>query len=285
MLLVPVLVFFAVWNILPLVWMLGLSFYRYFLTFGQPAAFFGLQNYVQILQDFSQWQSFGVTFMFMVASVALETVLGVVLGLAFWGSQRLPGRRVALTMLFTPMILAPVAVGTFFQLILDPEFGIIPYYWKLMFGTSIDLLGNGATALPAVIGVDIWMWTPFMILMTLAALGAVPKSAMEAADVDRLTWLQKLRYAVWPYGRFILVLGVLLRTIDAFKTFGLIYSMTSGGPGNATETLSISLYRQAFNNFAMGSASALALISLFVAIAFTSLYLYVLRTRVAGEAA
>ncbi len=287
LLVVPVLAFFAIWNIVPLLWMIGLSFYRYILTFGVNPVYVGLQNFSQILQDYNVWAHIGLTVLFVIGAVGVETLLGVLLGFAFWGQTTLPGRRLALTLLFSPMVLAPVAVGTFFRLIYDPMYGILPYYIHQFFGVPApNLLGNGSTAFLSVLATDVWMWTPFMILMTIAALGAVPRAMLEASAVDRLSIPRRLRYVIWPHAKFILVLGVLLRTIDAFKTFGLVSAMTAGGPGNATQLISLTLYREAFDSFSMGSASALALFALFIAIAFTSIYLFVLnyqKREVAAE--
>ncbi|OUM97621.1 MAG: sugar ABC transporter permease [Paenibacillaceae bacterium ZCTH02-B3] len=278
-LLVPVLIFFIVWNILPLLWMVGLSFYKYDITTGEPLKFLGMDNYQAIFRDHGIWQALSKTFLFVILAVGLETILGMALGFLFWGSSKMPGRRLALTLLFSPMILTPVAAGTFFRLIYDPVFGIANYYLEAWFGLKINFLGDVKWAYPAVLMVDIWMWTPFMILMTLAALGSVPKAELEAAQVDRLPWIRRLWHIVLPHGKFILMLGILLRTIDAFKTMDLIYTMTSGGPGNATELIAISLFRKAFEAFTMGNASALAIISLLIAIAFTSIYLYILNYK------
>jgi len=115
-----------------------------------------------------------------------------------------------------------------------------------------------------------------MIMMTLAALGSVPDAELEAAEVDRLSFWNKLRHVILPHGKFILMLGILLRTIDAFKTTDLVWTMTGGGPGNKTELIGVALYRQAFNSLDLGSASAVSFILLIMAIAFTSIYLYVL---------
>lgn len=279
-LIIPVLGFFAIWNVVPFLWMLGLSFYRYYPTFGQPPKFLGLGNYVSLMNDPNIWQRISTTFIFMVSAVGIETALGLILGMAFWSRSNLWGRRVALTLLFSPMVLAPVAAGTFFRLIYDPLYGVVPYYIHVLFGVpKPNLLGSSQTAMLAVLATDIWMWTPFMTMMTIAALGAVPKAVLEAAFVDRLTFWQRMRYVMWPYGKFILGLGVILRTIDAFKTYGLIAAMTAGGPGNATDVLSITLYRKGFVSFDMGNGSALALFTLFIAVAFTSVYLYFLKNR------
>ena len=275
-LLVPVLIFFIVWNVIPLLWMLGLSFYNYSLITGNPERYIAFGNYLDIYNNTNVWNALGRTFQWVFVTVAVETVLGVLLGLLFWRSSDLPGRRIALTMIFTPMILAPASTGTYFRLIYEPTFGVINNIISILFGTRIDFLGDRAWAFGAVALVDIWMWTPFMLLITLAALGAVPKAELEAAEVDRLPWYKRFWYVILPYGKFILMLGILLRTIDSFKTMDLIYLMTKGGPGNTTETIAIALWRKAFEGFTMGWSSALAVILLLTAIAFTSIYLYIL---------
>jgi multiple sugar transport system permease protein len=283
-LLVPVLLFFLIWNIIPLLWMLGLSFYNYSLITGNPEKYVGFGNFVDIWSNINMWANFGRTFQWVFITVLVETVLGVLLGLLFWGSTDLPGRRIALTMIFTPMILAPASTGTFFRLIYEPTFGVINYFISTLFGTKIDFLGDRAWAFGAVVLVDVWMWTPFMILITLAALGAVPKAELEAAEVDRMPWYKRFWYVILPHGKFILMLGILLRTIDSFKVMDLIYLMTKGGPGNTTETIAITLWRKAFEGFTMGWSSALAVILLLTAIAFTSVYLYILNLTKRGAA-
>lgn len=279
LLLTPILIFFLVWNIVPLLWLLGVSFYQYKVTAARGPKYIGFDNFINLWRSTETWGLLGRTLSFMVVTVGLATLLGVVLGLLFWGSGRMPGRRLALTLLFTPMVLPPVAVGTFFRLIYEPNFGIVNQVSMRLTGQRFDFLGNKDLAFWATIAVDVWMWTPFMILMTLAALGSVPKAELEAAEVDRLPWLKRLWYIVLPHGKFILMLGILLRTIDAFKTTDLPYLMTNGGPGNRTEFVGLSLYRTGFEAFQMGSASSLAIITLLVAIAFTSIYLYVLNYR------
>lgn len=282
LLLVPVLTFFIVWNVIPLFWLVGLSFYKYVLVTGEPLRFIGLANFHEIFNSFEIWHSLSNTFLFVIIGAGTQTFLGIVLGFIFWGSKDLPFRRVALTLIFTPMILAPLAAGSFFKIIYDPVFGILNYFIKGVFGVTIDFLGSAAWALPAVLIVDTWMWTPFMMLMTLAALGSVPKAELEAAEVENLSWYQRLVHVVLPHGKFILMLGILLRTIDSFKSMDIIFTMTRGGPGNATELIGITLYRQAFNAFTMGQASALAIIALLIAIAFTSIYLHVFKKKEAA---
>jgi len=282
LLLVPVLIFFIVWNVIPLFWLVGLSFYKYVLVTGEPLKFVGLYNFLEIFNSFEIWHALSNTFLFVILGAGSQTVLGVILGFIFWGSKDLPGRRIALTLIFTPMIMAPLATGSFFKIIYDPVFGILNYFINGVFGVTIDFLGSYVWAFPAVLLVDTWMWTPFMMMMTLAALGSVPKAELEAAEVEDLSWYHRLVHVVLPHGKFILMLGILLRTIDSFKSMDIIFTMTSGGPGNATELIGITLYRQAFNAFTMGQASSLAIIALLIAISFTSIYLYVLKRKEAA---
>ncbi len=279
LLLAPVLVFFVIWNTIPTLWLMGLSFYRFSLTSGRPPIFAGIGNYRSILDDAEIWFDLSRTFMFVVCAVGIETVLGILLGLLFWNSHRLPGRRLALTLLFTPMVLTPVASGTFWRLIYDPTFGVLDSVLRGIGARSLNFLGDAQLAFGAVLAVDVWMWTPFMVLMTLAALASVPKAELEAAAVDRLGAWQRCRLVILHHGKYILMLGILLRTIDAFKTMDLIYDMTFGGPGSTTELVAITLYRRAFTVFNMGWSSALAVILLLISIAFTATFIFVLNSR------
>lgn len=264
---------------MPLLWLVGVSFYRFKLTSSRAEKYVGFENFKNIWESSVTWGVLGRTLTFMVCSVGLATILGVLLGLLFWGSTGMPGRRVALTLLFTPMILPPVAVATFYRLIYDPTFGVLNYYVEKITGNTVNFLGDKDTAFWSLVAIDVWQWTPFMILMTLAALGSVPKAELEAAEIDRLPWLKRLWFIILPHAKFILMLGILLRTIDAFKTTDLAYLTTNGGPGNKTEFVGITLYRLGFDAFQMGDASALAVVTLLIAIAFTSIYLYVLNYR------
>jgi len=279
LLLVPVLVFFIVWNVIPLLWLAGLSFYRYAMVTGMPLRFVGLTNFLDIMTDPDIWHALSNTFLFVILGAGTQTILGIILGFLFWKSKDLPGRRLAMTLMFTPMVLAPLATGSFFKIIYDPIFGVLNYFILSIFGTTIDFLGSSSWAFFSVLLVDTWMWTPFMMMMCLAALGSVPRAELEAAEVENLSMYQRLIHVVLPHGKFILMLGILLRTIDSFKSMDIIFTMTGGGPGNVTELIGLTLYRQAFNAFTMGRASALAIISLMIAISFTSIYLYVLKMK------
>lgn len=274
LLITPVLIFFIVWNVIPTLWMIGLSFYKYQITLPDSLNFIGIDNYLDIFSDRNTWREMSRTFIWVTFGVSIQTLLGMFLGFLFWGSQSLPGRRIALTLLFTPMIVTPVAAGLFFRLIYEPTFGIVNWFTESFFGAEILFLQNTDIAFWAVLFVDIWMWTPFMILITLAALGSIPKAELEAAEIDRLSWFDRFRYVVLPNGKFILMLGILLRTIESFKTLDLVYLMAV--PGNTVKLVAVSLRETAFEALDVGWSSALAIILLLTAIAFTSVYLYIL---------
>ncbi len=284
-LLVPVLAFFVVFNTIPVLWLLGLSFHKFSLISGMPPQYIGFRNFVDIFYDKNGiWSDLNRTFLFVGVGVTVQTVLGVLLGFLFWGSRDMPGRRIALTLLFTPMVLTPIATGTFFRFIYDPTFGVLNAILRGAFGTgSVDFLGDPHLAFWSVLAVDCWMWTPFMTLMTLAALGSVPKAELEAAEIDRLPWRKRLSLVVWHHGKFILMLGVLLRTIDSFKTLDLVIPMTKGGPGQATRLVAVELNKQSFESFNMGWSSAYSVFLLLISIAMTSIFIYVLNRRRRGS--
>jgi multiple sugar transport system permease protein len=282
LLIAPVLIFFIVWNVIPTLWMIGLSFYRYQISIPDSLALLGIGNYTDIIRDRAMWQGLSRTFVWVFFGVGIQTLLGMVLGYLFWGSKSMPGRRLALTLLFTPMIVTPVAAGLFFRLIYEPTFGIVSWFTQTFFGQEVLLLQNPEVAFWAVLFVDIWMWTPFLILITLAALASVPKAEMEAAEIDRLSWLDRIRYIILPHGKYILMLGILLRTIDSFKTLDLVYLMAV--PGSTTKLIAILLRESAFEALNVGWSSALAIILLLTAISFTSIYLYILNLNSKAKA-
>ena len=286
LLLAPVISFFVVFNTIPALWLLGLSFHNYSLTSGMPPEFVGFKNFIAIFNGKNAiWFDLSRTFTFVFCGVTFQTLLGAALGFLFWGSKNMPGRRIALTLLFAPMVLTPVATGTFFRFIYDPTFGVLNYIARDGFGMApIDFLGNPKIAFWAVLAVDSWMWTPFMTLMTLAALGSVPKAELEAAEIDRVPYIRRLTLVIWHHGKFIMMLGILLRTIDSFKTLDLIIPMTKGGPGQSTRLVALELNKQSFESFNMGWSSAYAVLLLLISIAMTSVFIYVLNLRRRKEA-
>ncbi|MFZ9790234.1 MAG: carbohydrate ABC transporter permease [Candidatus Nanopelagicales bacterium] len=282
-LLAPVLFFFILMSVLPTIWMFGLAFYDYTLTSAKKAQFIGFKNFFDFLANQQLSGAVSRTFIFLICAVLLQTFLGILIGVLFWKNDKMPGRRLALTLFFSPMVVTPIATSLFWKFILDPTLGVINYFAESLGFARFDTLTDQVLAFPTLVLVDTWMWTPFMTLMTLAALGSVPKAELEAAQVDRLPLHRLITTVIWPHAKFILGLGILLRTIDAFKTMDLAYVMTGGGPGDRTELIAVSLYRFAFKSFKLGYATAVSVFLMFIAIALTSLYLYILNARKKAE--
>ena len=283
-LLAPVLFFFILMSVLPTIWMFGLAFYDYTLTSANKPKLIGFKNFADFLANQQLAGSVSRTFIFLLCAVIIQTLLGILIGVLFWKNDKMPGRRLALTLFFTPMVVTPIATSLFWKFILDPTLGVINYFASVLGFERFDTLTDATLAFPTLVFVDTWMWTPFMTLMTLAALGSVPKAELEAAQVDRLPIFRLIRTVIWPHAKFILGLGILLRTIDAFKTMDLAYVMTGGGPGDRTELIAVSLYRFAFKSFKLGYSSAVSVFLMFIAIALTSIYLYILNARKKAEA-
>jgi multiple sugar transport system permease protein len=274
----PALVILCVMNVLPLLWSIGASFFHFradHLT--KPPRFLGLGNYIDLMTDPDVWGHFLNTGVMIAASVATQLVVGGLLALVFF--RPFPGRRAALMLVLTPMLLSTVAVGTFFSLFYDPTFGIVSAIVRPLTGEAFAPLGTPFSARLSLIVADAWMWSPFVMLMLLAGLAGIPDYLREAAEIDRLSAARRFWSVTLPAIRAVLLLALLFRTIESFNMFDLIYTVTNGGPGDATESVSTEIYDTAFVLFESGRASALGNISVFVVIVLTRLYFQAVQLR------
>jgi multiple sugar transport system permease protein len=235
------------------------------------------------------WEAFTTSGKYVLFSVALQTVVGF--GLAMLVRGKFRGSGVVTTLILVPMMLSPVVVGLFWKLMYNPNFGYFNFLIGLGGEGQLDMIasrfGNQAVqglALAAVILVDVWMWSPFVMLLVLSGLNAIPDYLYEAAAIDRASsWFQFWRITV-PQVMPLLLIAVLFRTIEALKSFDLVMGLTGGGPGNQTELIAVYLYRVAFlGQFRTGYASALAYIILIIVIAISNLYIRYLN-KAKGEA-
>jgi multiple sugar transport system permease protein len=278
----PTLILLIVLNIFPLFYSLYLSFTDYSAIARESPNWVGLQNFANILNDQQLWKYFATTGRFAFLSVGLQTVLGF--GLALLLREPFRASGFVTTLLLVPMMLSPVVVGLFWKLIFNPSFGIFNYLLGYRNpATSPDWLANPQAALWAIVIVDVWMWTPFVMLLCLSGLKAIPDYLYEAAAIDRASpWFQFRRITL-PQVMPLLLIAILFRTIEAFKSFDLVMGMTGGGPGDATEMVAVNLYRMAFQGqWRTGPASALAYIVLVITIAISNIYIRNLN-RIRGE--
>ncbi len=237
------------------------------------ATFAGLGNYIWILNDPNFRESFMVTITFAFTVVALEMFIGV--GLAFMLERPIRGMTVFRTIFILPMMIAPIVVGLVWRYMYNPQFGIINKTLKKWGFESIPWLSSPDWALPSIIIADIWQWTPFIFILSLAALQSLPRSSIEAARIDGASTWQQIVYIKIPLMMPVLVVAGLLRMIDAFKVLEVIFIMTNGGPGLSTEILSLQIYKTAFVSWELGRAAALSNILLFIVMIITiAMFIY-----------
>ena len=231
-----------------------------------PPSFGGLENYRKLVGDARFWSSAKVTLQFMAITVTATMVLGLVLAVAL---DRVGDRfrRISLPLVIVPMAMSPIVVGLIFKFLYNDAVGPINHYLGVL-GIELDnsFLARPDTAVWAVALVDIWQWTPFAVLVFLAALQSLPAGPIEAARIDGAGSIGTFFYVRLPMIRAELIVVFLLRALDSFRIFDVVYATTRGGPGTSSETLSIYLQRVAFGFLDFGYAGAMAIFLLLVAV-------------------
>ena len=274
LLLVPSVALLAVILVGPFLYMVWTSLTD--LSFALPdrdGRFLGLDNYRRLMRDDPIfWDSFGLTIRFVAVVVVVEFIAGFALALLLFRFIR--RRRLALTALLVPMMLAPVAVGLIWKLLLQGDFGMVTYYLRLtgLLDIRSALLSSAAAVLPTIMAIDVWQWTPFVTLVMLGGLMSLPREPFEAAVMDGARPLQVFRDVTVPLLRPLIALVLLLRGIDAFKEFDKVFILTGGGPGTATELLSIYAYRVNFKSWDLGYGSAVAFMIYLVVLILCSVF-------------
>lgn len=261
---IPTVAFLIIFNVFPLLYSLGFSFTDFRASSKDAVNFVGLKNYTDVLGDPVIWRSFATTMWYVIVSVTGQFVVGF--GMALLLNRPIPFKGFITTLLLLPMMLSPVVVGLFWKLIYDPSWGILNY--ALGLGKTAWLTDTNL-ALYAVAITDIWMWSPFVMLLSLAGLSAVPKHLYEAASIDRASKLYTFFRITLPLVAPILMIAVIFRTMEAFKTFDIAFVMT-GQP--QAELISSRLYKMAFAQWQTGPASALAYIILIMVLCITNIY-------------
>jgi len=261
---IPTVAFLIIFNVFPLLYSLGYSFTDFRASSRDPVNFVGLKNYADVLGDPVIWRSFATTLWYVIVSVVGQFVVGF--GLALLLNRPIPLKGLLTTLLLLPMMLSPVVVGLFWKLIYDPSWGPLNYFLGL---GKTAWLTDPALALYAVAITDIWMWSPFVMLLSLAGLSAVPKHLYEAASIDRAGRFYTFFRVTLPLVAPILLIAVIFRTMEAFKTFDIAFVMTSQPQA---ELISSRLYKMAFQQWQTGPASALAYIILIMVLCITNIY-------------
>lgn len=279
----PTLILLIAMNVFPLFYSLYLSFNDYSVIANQPPQWVALENYKEILTNgrARYWHNFTVTGRYAALSVGLQIAIGF--GLAMLLREKFKGSGFITTLILIPMMLSPVVVGLFWKLIFDPSKGFFNYLIYLNPRAGDQWLSNPTLSLWSIVIVDVWMWSPFVMLLVLSGLSAIPNYLYEAAAIDRASAWFQFRRITLPQVMPLLLIAVLFRTIEAFKAFDVVMGLTGGGPGDTTETVAVRLYSEAFlGKFNTGESGALAYIVLIVIIAISNLYIRALN-RAGGD--
>lgn len=283
-LLLPAVVVVGLFIIYPICQAVLMSFYDISMGSAGRPRFIGLLNYRDMVTSAEFWRAIRVTLVYVAGSVSGAYLLG--LGTALLISMPLFGRKLIRLCLILPWALPQVVVAMIWMLMYDYQYGVVNYLLRVMhvLDTSINWLGDPSSTIPmlAVLVPSIWNQYPVATLMLLAGLLMIPQEAYEAAAIDGANAVQRFRFVTWPGLRPVTNVLVLLFTVWAFKRFDLIYLMTQGGPLQATETLILQTYLQAFQFWNMGYAAALGTLSLVVSLAFSTGYLLKIRRRGEG---
>jgi multiple sugar transport system permease protein len=269
----PLLVVLIVMTIAPAIYLFYSSL-RSGTLLGGDSQFIGLDNYKDVLTDPDQRHTFIVTFAFVIVAVSIQTLLG--LGLAIPLAAQTRANKIAGTLMLLPFVVTPAVSALVFRELLNPNYGWLDYYMgKIGLPANVEWLSNDSTAWMAVIGLDVWQWTPFVALILVAGLQSLPAEPVEAAAIDGASAWQTFRFVTLPLLMPFLAIAVVLRTIQAFKTFDSFKILTGGGPGNATEIINLGIHRVALQSFRIGAAAAAAVFFLIILSVFVPVLLRV----------
>jgi len=265
----PAVVVLLTLSIYPLIYSVTISLQRDTAS----GTVWGLGNFTRLFTDVFFWTAMAHTFVYAGAALTCEFLLG--LGLALLLNAQIRGRGFFRASLLVPMMLPPVVVGVVWRLMLNPDFGAINGTLK-WFGISTESLTWTASprlAMLSVIAVDVWQWTPFVFLVLLAGLQAIPQEPYEAALIDGSSRWQTFRHVTLPLLKPAILIVLLLRTMDLLRVFDQIFILTEGGPGFATETISLYIYRTAFRFFDFGYAAAMSFVLLALTNVVSAIYI------------
>jgi len=272
----PALIYVLAVAVWPLAQGVSNSFYDYSLLRPAKTAFIGLDNYRALWINPEARRSIVTTAIFTVSAVGVEFLIGLGLALLLWRDGLF--QRVCLALLLIPVTVTPVVVGLVFRALLAADYGMLGYYladWGL--SRPRGLLGDPSTALGTLVAVDAWQWGPFMALILLAGLKSLPTDVLEAAQADGATPFQRFRLIVLPMLLPAIFLALVLRTMDAFRVFDIVFATTDGGPADATNVLMVYAVKQGLEFFNIGFAAAIANVMILCIAIFSVAFIALIR--------
>jgi len=264
----PTMLVLLLFAIYPLIFMFGNSFRAWQLTSVLPPKFVWFKTFGTLFSYGRYWNAFANTLILLAIGILVQSVLG--LGIAMLLNRQFHGKRILTGLFLVPVMIVPVVSGTIWRLMLNSEFGPFNY----LLGITVHWLGvTKAASMTAILMMDTWQWTPFVAMVLLAGLSAIPREVYEAADVDSASGWHVFTRVTLPLLRPIFGLVVLLRTIFIFRIYEPVSILTAGGPGSATESLSLLTYRTGFQFWNIGLSSAMSVIQVIFMILVAYLFL------------
>lgn len=247
----------------PVVQAFYLSFYDWKIgTDFEDAPYVGLRHFIRMISDADVLESISVTLRFGFWTITIEMLLGVALALLL--EKPIRGASIFRTVFILPLMISPVVVGLIWRYLFDARIGWINYYLGMIGIEPQVWLGDPELAFFAIVFTDIWQWTPFIFIIVIAGLQALPSEVLEASRIDGANWWQHILLVKLPMIRSILVIALLLRLIDVFRALEVMYILTGGGPGRATELMSLHIYNRAFDTQQLGYASAISVLLILI---------------------
>lgn len=266
--LLPSMIVLAVISIFPFIFLIYASFMDYSLSIDAPT-FADVHNWVRVFKSETFWSSWGRTAIFAIGGLAVELILGVALALLIY--QLPKGRNLVVTLWMLPLFVAPIVTGLLGRFLLNSTYGLYAWFLQLI-GVNKEILGDVATAMPAVILMDVWEWTPLITIIVLAGLQSMPEEPLEAAEVDGAGIFQKFRYVILPLVSHAIFVALLIRSMDILRFVDTIKITTEGGPADSTKTIGFYLMEVAFRFQDFGMAAAIGLTMLIATIAIGKLF-------------
>ncbi|QEN86626.1 sugar ABC transporter permease [Labrys sp. KNU-23] len=270
----PALILVAAVIVFPWLFTIGMSANAW--QVGSAPRFVGVENYIRLAGDIRFWESMWHTLTYTVLSVVAPLILGTLAALVF--DSKMPLRGVLRGIFVMPMMATPVAVALVWTMMFHPQLGVLNYLLSLVGIPPQAWIFEQGTVIPSLVLVETWQWTPLIMLIVLGGLASMPREPFEGAEIDGANAWQKFRYITLPMILPFMMIAVIIRSIDALKSFDIIYAMTQGGPGTASETINLYLYNVAFSYYDIGYGSAIAVV-FFIIIIVMSLVLLHLRQR------
>jgi len=258
----PAVLYVVAWRLAPAVYTLWLGLHQYNIVYDAAPRWNHLANFLQILRDGALRESLGLSARFAVIAMAAEILIG--LAAALFLDTDPPGRNLLLGVFLMPMIMAPVVVGTAWGTLFDRTVGYVPYVLRLLHGPQLQWMATPGTATFALLVADAWEWAPLVTLLLFASLQAIPREHFEAARVDGASGWELFRRIILPQITGMVLVAAGLRLMDAFLELDKVFVMTGGGPGSSTQFVSMFIYKQAFQFYELGYASAVITVLLAV---------------------